>query len=196
MATKKTAKNRAPAKSKSGGRASRRKASPQDEQAMMAAWQKSMTPGAGHARLGPMVGLWTTRTTMTMNPGAPPQVSEGVSEHRLILGGRYLEQSYRGTAMGMPFEGRGYTAFDNVRGCYVGTWMDTFGTGMMHSVGVGRPSDAKIDFESESYDPSGKRVRFDCRIRMRDRDHHSYEMWTKDPRGRRYRVMLVEYTRS
>src|SRR5262245_41373451 len=137
----------------------RKKPAAMDEQAQMDAWQKTMMPGAHHARLEPMVGVFATRTTMTMGPGAPAMTSEGVSAHRLILGGRYLEQSYRGDAMGMPFEGRGYTAYDNARGKYVGTWMDTFGTGMMHSVGVGKPSDKRIDFEAESINPMGKRVK-------------------------------------
>lgn len=173
-----------------------RSASEKDMEATRAAWQKSMTPGAGHERLVPMVGMWIARTTMSMDPGAPPQISEAVSDHRFILGGRYLEQSYRGTAMGMPFEGRGYTGYDNVKGRYVGTWMDTFGTGFMSSVGVGRPTSKKIDFEAESLDPSGKRIRFDCKITVQDNDHHTYEMWTKGPGGRRTRVMLVEYSRT
>ena len=75
--------------------------------------------------------------------GAPPAVSEGVSEHRWILDGRYVEQVYRGKAMGMPFEGRGFTAYDNVQGKYLGCWMDTMGTGMMFSEGVGRGPTAR-----------------------------------------------------
>jgi hypothetical protein len=190
------------ATSKSAGRsraaATKRKKKPaaSDEQAQMEAWQRTMTPGPGHARFEPMVGTWTAKTTMTMGPGAPKMVSEGVSDHRLILGGRYLEQHYRGTAMGMPFEGRGYTAYDNARGRYVGTWMDTFGTGMMHSVGSGKPSAKRMDFEAESHDPSGKRMKFDCALKVRDKDHHTYEMWTKAPGGKRYRCMLIEYTRT
>jgi len=165
------------------------------QEAMMAAWQKAMSPGAGHARLEPMVGTWAARTTFTMGPDAPPQVSQAVSEHRWVLGGRYLEQSYRGASMGMLFEGLGYTGYDNIQGKYVGTWMDTFGTGFMNSVGVGKPSGTQIDFEAHSIEPSGKRIRFECRVLIQDRDHHSYEMWTRSPDGRRYRVMLGEYTR-
>ncbi len=174
----------------------KRAAPAMDPEAAMAAWQKSMTPSAGHQRLEPMVGTWTTRTTFTMAPGAPPEASEGVSEHRWVLGGRYLEQVYKGTSMGMPFEGIGFTGYDNVRKKYVGTWMDSFGTGIMSSVGVGKPSDKKIDFDAESFDPSGKRVRFQCQVRIEDHDHHVYEMWTKAPNGRRFRMMKVEYART
>src|SRR6185503_19346937 len=91
---------------KKSAKKSARKPAARDEQAQMEAWQRTMTPGAGHARLEPMVGTWIAKTTTVMGPGATPMVSEGVSDHRLILDGRYLEQHYRGSAMGMPFEGR------------------------------------------------------------------------------------------
>ncbi len=124
-----------------------------DEAAMMAAWQASMTPSAGHKRLEPMVGTWRTKTTLTMDPSAPSEVSKGRSEHRWVLGGRYVEQRYTGSMMGMPFEGLGFTGYDNNQRKYVGTWMDSFGTGMMNSVGVGRPKDDAMDFDAQSLRP-------------------------------------------
>jgi hypothetical protein len=176
--------------------ARRRKAAPaQDHEAMMAAWQEAMTPGDGHRRLEPLVGSWTARTTYTMGSGTPEEVSEGTSEHRLVLGGRYLEQSYRSTFSGMLYEGLGYTGYDNLRRTYVGTWMDTFGTGIMTSVGTGRPNDRAIDTIAESFRVGGKRVLTECKLRIADRDHHTFEMWEKAPNGRRYRAMRIEYTR-
>lgn len=167
-----------------------------DQEAMMAAWQKAMNPSDGHRRLDPLVGSFRAKTTFTMMPGAPPDLSEATSEHRWVLGGRYLEQVYKGTSMGMPFEGRGYTAYDNVQKKYLGVWMDTFGTGLMTSVGVGKPTDREIRMDSEAIDPSGAKVHFDAIIRIEDRDHHTFEMWTKGPDGKRFRQMLVEYTRK
>lgn len=166
------------------------------EAAMMAQWQEAMTPAAGHARLEPMVGTWRVKTTFKMAHDAPEQVHDGTAVHRLVLGGRFLEQVYSGTAMGMPFEGIGFTGYDNVKKRYVGTWMDTFGTGLMNSVGVGRPTDTKITSLAEAFEPSGKKIVFETTVRISDRDHHSYEMWTKGPNGRKYRVMLGEYERG
>ena len=166
------------------------------EAEMMAQWQAAMTPSSGHARLTPMVGTWRAKTTFTMAPGAPEQVHGGISVHRFVLGGRYLEQIYKGTAMGMPFEGIGYTGYDNVQKRYVGTWMDTFGTGLMNSVGVGSPTDERIDSVSEAIEPSGQKRVFETIVRIRNHEHHSYEMWTKGPTGKKYRTMLVEYERA
>ncbi len=167
-----------------------------DEQAMMAAWQKTMTPGEAHARLGQLVGSWDTKLTFVMDSGSPAEVSEGRTENRLVLGGRYLEQRFEGTSMGMPFEGIGYTGYDNVRKTYTGTWMDNFSTTIMSVTGRGRPTDTKMESESVTLDPFGEQVRFDCKLEVQDSDHHTYEMWTKGSNGRRFRTMLIEYARK
>ena len=168
-----------------------------DEAAMMAAWQKAMTPSDGHRRLEPIVGTWNAKTTFWMKPGTPPQVSEGKSEHRWVLDGRYVEQVYRGSSMGMPFEGRGFTGYDNVQGKYVGTWMDSFGTGIMESQSTGKPSGKAISFATTSFEPgTGRKLAWDTSIRIQDRNRHTYEMWLKQPGGKRFRTMLVEYRRS
>lgn len=197
MAKKKPSKKAVRSVSKSKP-ARKKKAAPRgpSQEQMMAQWQAAMTPAAGHKRLEPMVGSFRARTEFVMAPGVPPQYHDGISENRWVLGGRYLEQSYRGTAMGMPFEGIGYTGYDNPSKRHVGTWMDTFGTGLMISLGTGRPTDAKMTFSTEAIEPSGKKILFESIIKVRDRDHHSFEMWTKAPNGKRYRNMIVEYVRA
>jgi len=191
MATKKKG-----AAKKAMKRTMKKKAPPMDHEAMMAAWQGAMTPSKGHAALDVFVGSWRTKTTFTMTPGAPPDVSEGTSENSWVLGRRYLRQVFKGSSMAMPFEGLGYTAFDNVQKQYLGFWMDTFGTGFMTSVGVGKPKNGVFKSVAEGFEPSGHVIRFDCVVRVQDRNRHTYEMWTKAPSGKRYCSMRIEYTRA
>jgi hypothetical protein len=182
---------------KANGKTARPSAAAEPMDAMMEAWQKAASPGEGHRRLEPLVGNWRTRTTFWCAPGAPASISEGLSKHRWVLGGRYLEQAYRGSAMGCSFEGLGYTAYDNVRSRYFGTWMDSLGTGIMFNTGVGKPQERRISFVGTTCDPeSGRDVEMESQIQVQDRDHHTYEMWTKLPDGKRFRTMLVEYTRK
>jgi len=174
----------------------RKRAKQPSEAEMMAQWQAAATPAAAHKRLLPMVGSFRAVTEFVMAPGGPAQQHDGTSENTLVLGGRFLRQVYRGTAMGMPFEGIGYTGYDNPSKRYVGTWMDTFGTGLMISLGTGRPTDKKITFNAQAIDPAGKKLLFDCIIGVKDHDHHSFEMWTKAPNGKRFRTMKVDYVRA
>lgn len=167
-----------------------------DPQAAMTAWQSAMTPGDGHRRLEPIIGSWEIKSTFWGAPDAPPEVTVGSSEHRWVLGGRFVAQVYRGTFMGRPFDGLGYTGYDNVRGRYVGAWMDTLGTGMMHSVGTGKATASRLAFTSTMIDPAGGDEQpLESLITIQDGSRHTYEMWTKTPNGKRHRMMLLEYTR-
>jgi len=164
-------------------------------EAMMAQWQKAMTPAEGHKRLEPIVGSFKAKTTFVMEPGDEPQVSNATSEHRWILDGRFVQQDYNGTSMGMPFQGRGYTGYDNVKKKYVGTWMDSFSTGVMSFTST-KATPKQITSVAEALDPSGKKMVFDTILTIKDKNRHSYEMWTKAKNGKKFRTMLIEYTRA
>ena len=52
------------------------------------------------------------------------------------MGGRYVEHTWKGKMMDMPFEGRGTEAYDNVAKQYVNSWVDNMGTGIIHQTGT------------------------------------------------------------
>ena len=167
------------------------------EKAMMEAWQKSMTPGAQHKALDGMVGTWDTKVTSWMAPGAPPLESTGVSENKWILGGRWIEQRFTGSFMNMPFEGIGYTGYDNLKKKYVGTWMDNMSTGAMVSTGSAAKDGKTMDFTSEMIDPmSGKKMPVKEKIIVVDANNHIMEMWNPGPDGKMYKSMEIKYTRK
>ncbi len=198
---KQTTKPLTPRRAKAAKRAPKREAnrsaaaSPAGRDRAMTAWHKAMTPAAAHQRLDPIVGKFRARSQFWAGVGAPPESGEGESDHLWVLGGRFIEQRYRGKIADMPFEGIGFTGFDNVQRKYVGSWIDTMGTGMMNSLGVGQPTNGEIAFVSEIHEPTGRRQTFRSIIRIANGDRHSYELWTAGPDGREFRTMLVEYTR-
>ena len=132
-----------------------------------------------------------------MGPGEPPQVSEGSSEHRLVLGGRFLEQVYKGTSMGMPFEGIGYTGYDNYKGKFVGTWMDNMGTMIMTSIGTYSPMNKTFNFTARMDDVvKGKEIEMRDVIRIIDRDNSIAEMFCPGPDGKEFKTMELIYKRK
>ena len=106
-----------------------------EQQAMMKAWQEAMIPGPQHAEMAKMVGEFTMTVKSYMEPGGEPDVSTGTASRKMIMGGRYLEETVTGTVMGQPFEGRGLTGYDNVTGKWWGTWLDNMSTGINTSHG-------------------------------------------------------------
>ncbi|HEV7920084.1 MAG TPA: DUF1579 domain-containing protein [Thermoanaerobaculia bacterium] len=168
-----------------------------EEKAAMEAWQKAMTPGPQHKALDAMAGTWDTKVSSWMAPGAPAMTSNGTSVNRWIMGGRYMEQRFSGSVMGQPFEGLGYTGYDNVSGKYWGTWMDNMSTGMMSSTGSSSADGKSYTFTATMNDPmTGKTTSSEERITVLDKDHHNFEMWGPGPDGKNFKMMEINYTRK
>jgi len=121
-----------------------------EEQAMMQAWEKAMTPGDEHAWLADKAGDYKMEIKMWMGPGEP-MVSEGTAHSEMIMGGRILRETVEGTVMGQPFNGEGLTGYDNVTGRWWGTWVDNMGTAAAVSWGD-RDGDT-LNMDSEYPDP-------------------------------------------
>ena len=169
-----------------------------EQQKAMEAWEKAATPGEAHRLLEPIVGTWDTTIKFWHMPGTPAQESTGISEHRWILGNRYVEQRFKGTAMGMPFEGVGYTGYDNIRKQYFGTWIDSMSTGMMSTTGKAEQGGKVWSFKGTMDDPAtGKAVKIEEKMTILSNDKHVFEMWTPAPKGgKMFKSMEIVYTRK
>jgi hypothetical protein len=174
-----------------------KKAPTAEEKAAWEAMVKAGTPGDAHKKLSDMVGDFDVTVKSYMQPGAPPQVSTGTSKNSWALGGRWVEEHFNGTFMGMPFSGIGYTGYDNVKKQYVGTWMDTMSTSMMTSTGTADASGKSYEFTSSMDDPvTGKTMPMKEKVTVTDKDNHTMEMWSPGPDGKMYKMMEITYTRK
>ena len=164
---------------------------------MMEVWTKLATPGANHKLLEPFVGSFNVKTVMWEYPGAPAQESTGTSEHAWVLGGRFIQQTFHGQFMGQPFEGIGYTGYDNYKKKFISSWMDTMGTMMMISSGTADATGKLINFTAEFDDAmTGKKMTVREVIRVVDWDTHSMEMYMPGPDGKEYKNLEITYTRK
>lgn len=174
-----------------------KKPAPAMDPAMMQAMMQAGTPGDAQKKLDGMVGTWDTKITMWMMPGMDPMSSSGTSTNQWVMGGRYLEQRYKGEFFGAPFEGVGYTGYDNVKKQYWGTWMDSMSTAMMTSVGSMSSDGKSWEFIATMADPmTGKDATSRSRITIDDTDHHTMEMWGPTPDGKEFRMMEIKYSRK
>lgn len=160
-----------------------------DEAAMMAAYEKAMTPGEHHARLAQLEGTWAMTVSQWMQPGAEPTVTTATSTSRMIMGGRYLQDTVEGTAMGMPFSGTGWTGYDNVDQQYEATWIDNFGTGIYTYHGQWDDEAGGIVLHGSYTDPvTGEKVQLKTVTRMEGPDkmvYTSYERRKGEEEGRK-----------
>jgi hypothetical protein len=167
-----------------------------EEKSMMEKFTKAATPGPEHAQMAKMAGKWKIQVTSWMKPGAPPMKSEGTSEFKPTMGGRYLEEEVHGDMAGQPFEGRGLQGFDNVTREQWGTWVDNMGTGTMLMKGKCAAGSKKCSMKGKMPDAiAGKEVPFTSTMMMKDDNTFVVEMTGPGPDGKQFKNLELVYTR-
>ncbi|MES2773241.1 MAG: DUF1579 domain-containing protein [Bacteroidota bacterium] len=171
---------------------------PVDSAAMMKGWELAATPGAPHAILAKFDGDWVGETTMWMAPDAPPMKSPGSCNNKMVMGGRYQESTFKGDMMGMPFEGKSTTGYDNVKKVYVSTWIDNMGTGIMTMEGTWDEATKTLAQSGKMICPAnGKECNTRQTIKMVDDKTQIMEMWGPDMKtGKEYKNMEIKFTKK
>jgi len=162
----------------------------------MQAWIEASKPGQEHQYIAQFSGNWDVTATFWPAPGAPPQTSKGTSEHKMIMGGRYLHQLFKGDMMGQPFEGIGMWGYDNIKKEYVSTWLDSMSTGIMMSMGKGETGGKSFTFSGEYKDPKGQTRKNREVLRFQDPNKVVAEMYEIGPDGKEFKNMELTYTRK
>jgi hypothetical protein len=168
-----------------------------DSATMMKNWEMCMTPGKEHAMLAKSNGTWTTEVTTWMDPAKPPMTSKGTTVNKMILGGRYQESTNSGSMMGMPFEGKGTTGYDNAKKVFVSTWVDNMGTGIMTMEGPWDEASKSITMKGKSMDPmTMKEQDYKEIFKIIDDNTQMMEMYGPGPDGKENKMMEIKYTRK
>lgn len=169
-----------------------------EHKAMMEAWEKAGTPGEQHRQIAAhFAGTWDTKMSMWMDPARAPSVETGRSVNTTLFGGRQLRMDYTGRFMGQPFQGVGYSGYDNVKRKYVSSWMDSMSTGLFVTEGDYDPATRTYTYRGQMPDPTKDGALVPVRevVRIVDDDHHVFEMHeTRD--GKEVRTMQIENTRA
>ncbi|MEA2603911.1 MAG: hypothetical protein QOF89_4903 [Acidobacteriota bacterium] len=167
-------------------------AAPAMGNADMDAMMKAGTPGEPQKRLSRLAGDWTFTNTMWMAPGQPPTTSTGTMHGVVLMGGRYVEHTWKGNMMGMPFEGRGTDGYDNVAKQYVSSWVDNMGTGIMHQTGSCDDAGKVCTYTGDVWDPmSGQKSTMKSVITWMDNNTFKNEMYGPGPDGKEAKMMEI-----
>ena len=159
--------------------------------------EKYASPGEHHKHLELLAGQWTTRARFWQTPDAPVMESTGTAEHKMILGGRFLQTTYEGEFAGMPFAGTGIVAYDRYTKKYVETWVDSMGTMVMISEGACEDAGKLRTMVADFDDPmTQRRVQMRSVYRVLDPDHYVLEMYGPDLEGKEFKAFELLHTRS
>jgi len=156
----------------------------------MEASMKLAAPGDHHKHLAAGIGKWDVAVKLWMAPGQPPAESTGTMESSWLLGGRFVETTYKGDLMGMPFEGHGVDGYDNGAHQYVSTWADNMGTMMMYFTGTCSDDGKVRTMTADFTDPvTGQKMKNRSVTTVKDASSFTYEAWMVDGEGHEFKQM-------
>jgi len=168
----------------------------QNQSSDMEKWKQYATPNENHKILDAFAGNWDYTVKWWSSPNSQPEMSQGTSRARWILGGRFLEQISKGTSMGQPFEGIGITGYDNAKKKYVSMWIDNMGTGIMASEGEYDASTKTFEEKGTFTQPKMGETPFKGVTKIISDDNFVYELYTKDKDWKEYKALEINYTRK
>ena len=153
-------------------------------------------PGPAHQALNDLVGDWKAEVKCWMQPGAPPEVTQGTAQARWTLNHRFLEEDFHGQMMGRPFSGRTLMGFDNTRQTFNSVWVSDSQTSMFVSEGRGDGNYKTITQEGKTSCAATGRKEVPMRtvLRVIDQNKHIFEMF--DGTQGNAKTMEITYTRK
>jgi len=168
-----------------------------DKEEMMKKMEAAGTPGPAHKALEAFVGNWKAEVSCWMEPGGPPNVSQGTSQAKWVLKGHFVEEEFHGEMMGKPFTGRCLLGFDNTQQKFKSVWVNDVNTSIFTSEGKGENGYKVITLEGKSDCPAtGQRdVPTKQVFRIISLDKHVLEMFAEVD-GENAKTMEITYTRQ
>ncbi|MBN8596151.1 MAG: DUF1579 domain-containing protein [Planctomycetes bacterium] len=158
--------------------------------------QKSMMPNENHKLLQQFVGEWDVKTKVWMMPGSPPEESSGTNVCKSEFEGRFVTGNFKGTMMGMPFEGRYVMGYNNNAKQNESVWYDSMSTGIWNSTGHAS-SDGKVFTMSGTYiEPDGSKKATREVTTIKSPDLYVSEFYEKTGDGPENKMMELTYTRK
>ena len=171
-------------------------ATDQNQALDMEKWKEYATPNENHKILDAFAGNWDYTVKWWSSPNSQPEISQGTSQARWIMGGRFLEQTSKGTSMGQPFEGMGITGYNNAKKKYVSMWIDNMGTGIISSEGEYDASTKTFQEKGTFTQPKMGETPFKGVTKIISDDNFVYELYTKDKDWKEYKALEINYTRK
>jgi hypothetical protein len=160
-------------------------------------WAALSQPSSAHNLLQRFVGEWEVKLTFWSAPGAQGQSSHGHSSITWILGRRFVQEQFKGQALGASFEGMGILGYDNGAREFKTLWLDSLNTAMTVATGRYAPDTQTFELESELYDPlrSGIKV-VRSTLRFTSSDSYVFTMQDESPEGKSFTALEMVYVRQ
>jgi hypothetical protein len=153
-------------------------------------------PGPEHDVFKKDEGTWDALVEMFVQPGVPPMKSKGVETNTIGCGGLCLITDFKGELMpGQAFHGHGTVAYDPAKKKYVGSWTDSFSTGLMLTESTWDPATQTVTGWLEGRDMTGQVTKTKGVTEYKDSSTRVFTMYAPGTDGKQAPGMRITYTR-
>lgn len=153
-------------------------------------------PGPMHKWLASFSGTWEADVISYMNP-TKPDTSKLTQTYSMILNGLYQEANLTGTMMGMPFEGRSITAYDNAKKKFQSVWIDIFSSGFTYMSGNYDSTSKTLNLKGTQPNPSdGTDMNIREVMKIINNDTYTLTMYGDGPGGKEIKFMEGTFKRK
>jgi len=167
-----------------------------DSAAMFKAMQDFATPGKMHQWLASFNGEWDATVISFANP-VQPDTSKVSQTYSMTLNGLYQEGKLTGSMMGMAFEGKSVTGFDNAKKIFISTWIDNLGSGIIVMTGTYNESTKTMSLAGAQSNPvTGKDSGIRQVMKMIDNNTYTLEMYGDGFDGKEIKFMEGTFKRK
>jgi hypothetical protein len=162
-----------------------------DPQQMQKMMEMAAAPGPMHDKLKSLEGHWKASVKGFM----PESQNEGEADFRMVLGGRYLVEDFKGTYNNAPYNGQGLFGYDNMHKKFFMTWIDDMSTAMMTGTGGVDEAGKAITCTGTIDGMDGKPMKYRSVITFVDDNTHKYEMYAT-MKDKEMKWIEITYTRA
>ena len=149
----------------------------------MDAWAKAHAPNANHKLLEKLAGNWMADVTFVFNPKEKPELNKMAVKREMVMGGRFLYESYDLWQGSMPHEGRGYIGYNNSKKTFQMIHIESMNTALEVTDGTWDEKTQTLSFPSgpKEMEWGGNKVKFTMTMSftIESEDKHTFSMKTK-----------------
>ncbi len=147
----------------------------------------------GLALLKRDVGTWNCEVKMFADPNAAPAVSKGV-ESNFMVGDHWLIGHFKGSIMGMDFQGASQTTYDAEKKKYVGTWVDSMSPFPMKTEGTWDEKSQTLTTIGTGKDPTGAEMKSKM-VTVYNKDETRVFTMYQVMNGSEVKMLEIKYTK-
>ncbi len=152
-------------------------------------------PSKQHEMLESLVGKWDVKVQFKINDKWHEGTSQCVS--KMILGGRFLKQTYESKMFDQPFSVEQTLGYDNVAKQFIEIHMNNMNTGIDVRRGNTSKDGKSIEFEGENIDPiTNKNQRIRTVLTVTDEDNFAIDWYQTIGESKEQKTVTLSHVRK